>query len=325
MNFSIIIPAYNIESYIKRTLVSLENQTLDRNDFEVIIINDGSNDSTLTVIENYILYSSLNVKVINQDNSGVSSARNLGIIESTGEYLYFLDGDDYIGDCFLELIRNEISVSSADLVITSYIKVYGDNEIKFFNKHDGVSLEELKGKCFSGGFHINMCNVIFKRATVKELDLTFDVNTSYGEDLEFYHKFIFHCASIAVVTEALFYYVYRSGSAVNSKVGLKREGALLAIIRVEESIRHIYSLNLLRSTYASKFIPSHILKVIYNLVLEDDCTKAIHLLNKKAYRKYIFNAQLNGLQSLKIQLIKFSPGFYVLLLALIQKIRRFLS
>ncbi len=91
---SVIVPAYNVEKYIPKTLKSLKNQTFKS--IEVIVVNDGSTDNTRNVIINELTGADFDWKLIDQENKGVSVARNTGIEVSNGEYVYFLDGDDYV-------------------------------------------------------------------------------------------------------------------------------------------------------------------------------------------------------------------------------------
>ena len=95
MNLSIIIPVYNIESYIKNCLDSVYAQNLP--DFEVICVNDGSTDNSQKIIDSYVS-KHLNLRCINQPNGGLSDARNTGIDNAQGQYVFFLDGDDTIAD-----------------------------------------------------------------------------------------------------------------------------------------------------------------------------------------------------------------------------------
>jgi glycosyltransferase involved in cell wall biosynthesis len=325
MNFSVIIPVYNLQSYILRALSSLENQTLGYKYFEVIIVNDGSTDNSLDVITNYIKSTNLNIKVTSQSNAGVSSARNNGIHRASGKYLYFMDGDDYIANDFLELVKADAKISSSDLLITSYTKVCDDKNIKFVNSSKTLKFSDsVIESYFMGGLNLHLGGLIFKRKKLNELGLIFDTSTAYGEDLEFFHKFMSRSNTVSIVTDAVFYYVYRSNSAVNQKVGLKREDALYAIIRVDEYIKAIDELKGLHNIYQVKYIPAHILKVVFNLVAEGDIDNASRLVNKKKYRHYIKCAELLGLQSFKIKLLYYTPKLYVHILAKIQMLRKFL-
>ena len=100
---SIIIPVYNIEKYIEKAIVSVVNQTCP--DFELLLINDGSTDSSYEICKKWEEKDN-RIKVISKENGGVSSARNLGMELAKGEYLFFLDGDDWIReDCFEKLLE----------------------------------------------------------------------------------------------------------------------------------------------------------------------------------------------------------------------------
>ena len=99
--FSIIIPVYNVEQYIKKCLDSVFAQTFK--DYEVIVVNDGTKDNSMDIVKDY------KVKVINQENQGLSEARNVGVKNATGEYLVFLDSDDYIKEDLLKEINNSLS------------------------------------------------------------------------------------------------------------------------------------------------------------------------------------------------------------------------
>ena len=98
---SVIIPVYNLEKYLKQCLESVVSQTLK--DIEILCVNDGSTDSSLEILEEYASRDT-RIRIINQENHGAGNARNTGLNIAAGEYLYFLDGDDYIENKTLELL-----------------------------------------------------------------------------------------------------------------------------------------------------------------------------------------------------------------------------
>ena len=114
MKVSVIVPVYNVENYIAKCLDSLVNQTLK--DIEIIVINDGSPDNSEEIIkkaqEKY-----KNIIYLKKENGGVSSARNYGLKKATGEYIYFLDGDDYLLNDALENFYNKAKSGDFDMVI----------------------------------------------------------------------------------------------------------------------------------------------------------------------------------------------------------------
>ena len=92
LKISVIVPVYNVEKYLKQCLDSIVNQTYKN--LEIIIVNDGTKDNSMKIVEEYL--QDKRIKVINKENGGLSSARNIGIKEATGDYISFIDSDDYI-------------------------------------------------------------------------------------------------------------------------------------------------------------------------------------------------------------------------------------
>lgn len=123
--FSIIIPVYNVEEYIKDCLESVKKQTFK--DYEVLVVNDGTKDKSMDIVKNY------DVKVINQENQGLSGARNTGAKEAKGEYIIFLDSDDWIENNLLEEISKALE-DNPDLVRFQIRKV--------FEKKDSIDYPE---------------------------------------------------------------------------------------------------------------------------------------------------------------------------------------
>ena len=117
MKVSVIIPAYNAEKYLEETLESIVNQTLD--EYEIITINDGSTDSTLSILKRYESQYN-NFKIIDKQNEGVSAARNDGLKSATGEYIFFYDADDIAELDALDALYSAAVTKKADLVIAGY-------------------------------------------------------------------------------------------------------------------------------------------------------------------------------------------------------------
>ena len=131
--FSIIIPVYNVEQYIKKCLDSVINQTYKN--YEVIVVNDGTKDNSMDIVKNY------DVKIINQKNAGLSAARNTGVKHASGEYIVFLDSDDYIEKDLLDKL-NKSSKNKPD-IIRYQIQEVKDNEV--INKYEEIGFDGLTG------------------------------------------------------------------------------------------------------------------------------------------------------------------------------------
>ena len=115
---SIITPVYNVEACIERCVKSVMDQTC--RDFEFILIDDGSKDNSIHIAKSLLEPSDINYKIITQKNSGVSTARNEGIKQALGEYITFLDSDDYIDSQFIEFMINKAESTKCDVVFCSF-------------------------------------------------------------------------------------------------------------------------------------------------------------------------------------------------------------
>ena len=310
MLFSVIIPAFNVEKHIAATLDSLKAQTLKEAQFEIIIVNDGSTDGTHAEISRKISADMPNAKLLDQENSGVSHARNQGLREAKGDYVYFLDGDDYIAPDFLQLMSDAIASKSPQLLISSYGKVV-DHKISrnFTNTDKYDSVERLKIAYLKGRLFVNMCTFVFKRECINEWQLSFDEKTKFGEDLEFYQNFLFLSSKVEIVEKACFYYVFRGDSAFNSKAGIRREDALLALIRVQERLKRDCQNETIINAYRDYFFPQHILKVVFRVTMENDRPNAVKILKK--YRPGLKAGRLSGKDFTKSKFAYFFPRAYV--------------
>ncbi len=217
---SVIIPAYNVEKYVEKTLKSLKDQTFK--DFEAIIINDGSTDNTEKIIKEVLQDTKFHWKLINQENQGVSVARNRGIIESKGEYICFLDGDDYYHPTFLEKMYNKAKEKDYDVVFCNYSLVNENGktirEVKQKKEFFGIELtgEEVLKQALIGHVYIWVASYICKKKLLSDNNILYIKGCTLGEDSEFWRKVFFHAKLVNSVTETLVYYVQRKNSATHS-------------------------------------------------------------------------------------------------------------
>lgn len=139
---SIIVPVYNMEKYLNKCMDSLVNQTLE--DIEIITINDGSKDSSLKILNEYKEKYPNKVVIINQENQGISVARNNGINAATGKYIGFVDSDDYVKTDMFEKLYKKIEKTKSDIVICDYEKYFmNTEEFKYVNVVDYIKCDSL--------------------------------------------------------------------------------------------------------------------------------------------------------------------------------------
>ena len=175
---SVIIPVYNVEKYLRDCLNSVINQTYK--DLEIICINDGSKDNSLSILEEYAKKDK-RIIIINKENAGVSAARNDGIEKSTGEYLFCLDSDDYIDKDFLEVFYNNAKQNNSDLVILS--NFWGLDK-RATNKYHSA---------------LPTCSMFIKTSILKNNNnLRYPLNVQPGEDGIFSHELLMYTKNIRV-------------------------------------------------------------------------------------------------------------------------------
>ncbi len=201
---SVIVPVYNVEKYIEKCLQSLVNQTMK--DIEIIIVNDGSTDNSEKIINEY-LDKYENIIYVEKKNGGLSDARNYGMKYAKGDYIAFLDSDDYVDETIYEKMYNEAIKSKADFVECDFYWVY-PNKKKLDN---GVVYTNKKEMLINA--RVVAWNKLIKRDIIQE---NFPVGLNY-EDVEFFYKLIPNIKKFSFVKEPLVYYMQREDSIVNKQ------------------------------------------------------------------------------------------------------------
>ena len=209
MRFSIIIPVYNVEMYISKCIESVKGQTLT--DFECLIIDDGTKDKS---IEKAIktIGNDKRFKIYHKVNGGLSDARNYGIDKATGEYLFFLDSDDYIGNTLLEDTYNMAKKYDSDIVCFDMMYVYdnGDEKISY-----GADFECKSYKDDNSVIFINNSsnNKIYRRTFMNDKRF---IKGMWYEDLAVIPVWLSKANNVSHVGKPLYYYLQREGSISHS-------------------------------------------------------------------------------------------------------------
>lgn len=212
MKFSVIVPAYNAEKYIEETLDCLLSQT--EQDIEVIVVNDGSKDSTADIVGRYAAKDSRVVHV-NQENAGVSAARNNGIERAKGEYIIFIDSDDLLSSDAFEKLYAALGTTDADIAIFR-VQSFGDG----VNQYNPIVDELIKetnihyyDKRLLRNFLVS--NKVYKAELLKKSGVRFP-SMRYSEDGAFFMQFV-HTVKpkITGVADALFMYRRHSASVTH--------------------------------------------------------------------------------------------------------------
>lgn len=207
---SIVIPVYNVEKYLRRCLDSVLNQTLA--DIEVIAVNDGSTDMSQEILEEYQEKYGGKLKVYQKENGGMSDARNYGIMYATGEYVGFIDSDDYIEPQMYEEMYDKAKTKDYDIVCCDFCEVRGEDKRPYTSGivQSGCGEKFIKESMMS--IYSAPWNKIYKRELINTN--LFKLNVWY-EDVEFLYRLLPQVQSIGVVHESYYNYIIRKGSVSN--------------------------------------------------------------------------------------------------------------
>lgn len=216
---SIIVPIYNVEKYLDKCVESLINQTYS--EIEIILVDDGSKDSCAEICDFYATKDS-RITVIHQENRGLSVARNRGIECAKGEWLLFVDGDDYVEPRFVECLYHEVLVSDVDIAICNYVA--RDESGKSINRSsysvvpsmapiDNVEALLLFENKQYGTFFDVVWNKIFRKKLFA--NIRFPEGISLIEDISIIPELFYKADKISIIEDKMYNYVYREGSLSN--------------------------------------------------------------------------------------------------------------
>lgn len=221
---SVIVPIYNVEKYLARCVDSIVNQTYKN--LEIILIDDGSPDRCPQMCDDYAEKDS-RIKVVHKKNGGLSDARNAGMAVATGEYISFIDSDDYVSDDFFECLLDVMNKENSDIVECSVVKFYEDNRFDEFSDDLSVKTydtqDAMSALIAENPFHQHVWNKLYKTELVK--DIPYAVG-KLNED-EFWTYQVFGRANkVSKLNKTMYYYFQRNSSIMGVGYNIRRLDAL---------------------------------------------------------------------------------------------------
>ncbi len=211
---SVIVPVYKVEPYLRRCIDSILAQTYTN--FEIILVDDGSPDTCGAICDEYAVKDK-RIKVIHQENRGLSGARNTGLEVAGGEFISFIDSDDAVDPRFLELLLYAIKSENAGIVECARVDIY-DNSLPLLNQ-DEVKIESYDGQTAfalllpNRKFHQTVWNKLYTRNAIGNLLFA---EQKLHEDEFFTWKAFLNCSRIAWISNALYFYYHREGSIMET-------------------------------------------------------------------------------------------------------------
>lgn len=256
MLFSVIVPVYNIEKWISKCVESILQQ--EYADYELILVDDGSTDNSGKICDQYALNDN-KIKAFHKKNGGLSDARNYGVSQAQGDYMLFVDGDDYIAEWTLKIIAQEIREETPDIILSEGMyKVYNNNIIikKCFDKENfkGISGTEALQEMLKVGDYYSAWGKCYRTEYWKEKDFAFKKGR-LAEDFQLIDKVILEAAKVSMV-QSYYYYQSREGSIMHSINEKMIDDMLLNFAEWKEYFAtHDIGKNLMEQMYAG-FVPT---------------------------------------------------------------------
>ena len=216
---SVIIPVYNVEQYLSKCLDSVVNQTYKN--IEIICVNDGSTDNCSAILDEYKNRDE-RIKIINQENGGLAAARNTGLQNASGEFIYFLDSDDWISPDLLESALVAIQNANADVAMFDVYNVYGENSyvpvnrVSKFVKAHNTNVLRYKEDANIRDLQCMVWSKLYRRSYLVEHNLQFIERMRFGEDVPFWFALLYSNPKIVFIGKPLYFYRKR-GTSLTAK------------------------------------------------------------------------------------------------------------
>lgn len=315
---SVIVPVYNVEKYLDRCVKSILSQSFS--DFELLLVDDGSPDRCGEMCEEYAKGDS-RIKAFHKRNGGLSDARNFGIEKALGEYLMFVDSDDYIHEQMLETLHRLITENDADLAVCSAMDVFEGKEVTQVREIREFTLNKTESYKYMlrGDGLPSACNKLYKRQTVGEV--RFPVGKLY-EDGFFTPQILKRVEKTAVTSRPMYYYFRRADSITTKPF---RKGDLDVIEAYDICVRQVRELCPEALPFAEFRYRNAYFNVLDKMLMRDDCKSIPEYKTTVKYLKshtldIIRDPGFGKMRKIAAVVLKFSVPLYKKILLTKQKI-----
>lgn len=296
MKVSVIVPVYNVENYVGKCLDSLIKQSLQ--EIEILVVDDGSTDQSYDVVKKYADQHK-NITVLQKQNGGLSDARNYGLRYAKGEFIAFIDSDDYIDETTLEKFYNKAVQEDLDIVVCDTIMQYEDHSyVLHSNLH--YTTDPVRAYIFA---HPMACTRFVRKTVMDQFD--FEKGIFY-EDLNVTPTYVTVSDKVGFLEEPLYYYVQRQASIMNQ---LKFSEKLLDIFRVLEHVKQVFQEKQLFEKYHDEIEYLYLIHLLRSATLRflqyqdtEEVLKRIPLLIKKEFPNWKQNPYLKQ-SNIKFRLV----------------------
>lgn len=233
---SVIIPVYNVQEYLIKCIESVINQTYEN--LEIIIVDDGSTDKSTEICDK-VKKNDSRIRVIHKENGGLSDARNVGIDNANGEYISFIDSDDYVDNNYIELLYNAIKQYDADMSIASHRVIYEKNIIDRSTGKEFCAepIEILKMLLYDNGIDTSAWGKLYKKSLFNEIRFP---KGRFFEDSATTYMLIDKSKKIGVCSKPIYNYVIRNNSISNETFSEKKMDLIVSTEEMTNYIKNKY-------------------------------------------------------------------------------------
>jgi glycosyltransferase involved in cell wall biosynthesis len=225
IKISLIIPVYNVEQYLEKCLTSCIKQDIPLEEYEIIIINDGAKDNSLSIAERFEKEYK-NITVYSQENQGLSAARNKGLSLAKGEYVWFIDSDDWIQNHCLSKILTHIENKDIDVIAMGYIKAFDNSKENYSVDYHNKEINNGK-TLLTSDFYTPAQLYIYRKKFLENNSLFFYVGI-FHEDSEFTPRMLYYASKIKILEEPI-YYFYKRPNSITTSVNPKKAFDLIKV------------------------------------------------------------------------------------------------
>lgn len=308
---SVIIPVYNVEQYLERCINSILNQSYNK--LEIILVNDGSTDNSKDICLKYKNIDN-RIKIINQNNGGLSKARNTGINYSVGKYICFIDSDDFIHKDMINILYNNLIKTKSDISMCSFEKVYEEKkDLKVASNY----IEYYNPKFYDNLFNnlkietIISCNKLYKKSLFN--GLLYRENKFHEDEFIIHH--ILKKANKIVYDKNKLYYYYQRENSITNNYSIKNLDVIEAL---EDRIDFFKELNLNKYYDLTLKVYANTLMYHYGVINNNIKNYKIIKINLRSkfnnvYKKVIFSKNIKIIDKIKIIIGKISPRLFFIL------------
>lgn len=307
LRLSIIVPVYNVEKWLLRCLNSLYNQNISEDEFEVIVVNDGSPDNSLQIANDFAR-THINVVVVSRENGGLAAARNTGIEAATGKYVWFVDSDDHVERNCIGTLVNHAENNDLDILCFGIWLEYPDGRLCEYKIKAESEDRVYKGSDFMANVDMpaSACVALYRRDFIEQHQLRFYEGVLH-EDQEFTPRAYCLARRISFINLPVYYYYQRGGGIMKSK---RNEQRCRDLLKVADSL-YAFAIDTLPQDSESYNI---IMSRVYFCVTQSLAYHTAEAMDIEVYKTkqyYPFNTKIvSGSMTYKLMLANISLRLY---------------